>query len=350
MDVSFEVNRRYKYKGTWRDPDDQFLRWIRGPLSAGIKNTGGIRPLSFEDGEGTAALILISNDEGVSQHEDPWQDNLDVSAGHIEYWGDAKTDNPYDESTHNRKIKRAFEQSVRGDRSRVPPVLVFRKPEPGVVQFCGLCVPETIEVCTYRDESGTQIPNYLFHFTIVNAQRVPVEWLHNRSQRSDEAEDMAPPEWTKWEKEGVISRWPLGDRIDDTTGYRRRVEREETVVSAQFRDDTLARFDHSCVVTGIGESAVLDVAHILSRSDHPELVEDDSNVLVMNSLHHRAFDADLFTLDSEMEIRVNPAFDPGHPFLRETILKREREEVSLPTAARTHPDYLQERNTALAWL
>ncbi len=348
MDVSFEVNRRYRDKGTWRDPDDQFLRWIRGPLSAGIKNTGGIRPLSFEDGEGTAALILISNDEGVSQHEDPWQDNLDVSSGYIEYWGDAKADLRYDESTQNRKIKRAFEHAVRGNRAMVPPVLVFRKPEPGVVQFCGLCVPETIEVCTYHDKPGAQIPNYLFHFTILNVQRVPVGWLHNRAQRSDE--DLAPLEWTEWVEEGVISRWPLGDRIDDTTGHRRRVEREETIVSGQFRDDTLARFGHSCVVTGIGESSILDVAHILPRSNRPDLVEDDNNVLVMNALHHRAFDADLFTLDTEMRIRVNPEFDPGHPFLRETIVRRERGEVSLPTEARIRPDYLRERNTALAWL
>jgi hypothetical protein len=90
MDAVFEVNRRYKDTGSFRNSEDQFLRWIRGPLSTGIKNTGGIRPLSFEESDEAAALILVSNDDGVAQHADPWQDSLSVSAGHIEYWGDAK--------------------------------------------------------------------------------------------------------------------------------------------------------------------------------------------------------------------------------------------------------------------
>lgn len=37
-----------------------------------IKNTGGIRDLSYEDSDETATLALVSNDTGVSQHEDPW--------------------------------------------------------------------------------------------------------------------------------------------------------------------------------------------------------------------------------------------------------------------------------------
>jgi hypothetical protein len=348
MGVAFEVNERYRDTGSWRDSDDQFLRWIRGPLSAGIKNTGGIRDLSFEDDEETAALVLVSNDEGVSQHEDPWQDDLNVSSGHIEYWGDAKAGQPYDDSQQNEKIKRAFERAARGDRAAVPPVLVFRKPESGVVQFCGLCVPDTFEVGKYRDESGVQIPNYLFHFTVLNVRRVPVEWLHKRAKQH--SDDQAPDEWTEWVEDGIVSRWPLGDRIEETTGHRRRVEREEAVISGQFRDDTLDRYGRSCVVTGIGEVSVLDVAHVLPRSDHPDLVEDEENVLVMNALHHRAFDADLFTIDTESRLRTNPAFDPGHPILRETIVERAGQEVVLPPEAQIQTEYLMERNEALAWV
>lgn len=347
MDAVFEVNRRYRDKGSWRDEDDQFLRWIRGPLSAGIKNTGGIRDLSFEDSSETAALILVSNDDGVSQHADPWKDALDVSGGHIEYWGDAKAGVAYDESVQNQKIAQAFERAARGNRSAVPPVLMFRKPEPGVVQFCGLCVPVRFEVGTYYDDDGTQIPNYRFHFAILNVPKVPVSWLHERAlHRSDAA---APSEWTEWVSSGTITRWPLGDRVTDTSGYRRRIDREERVVSGQFRDDALARFEHQCVVTGIEESSVLDVAHVLARSDHPDLVEDDENVLVMNALHHRAFDADLFTLDDGQRLRVNPEFDPGHSFLRETIVARADEAVSLPPEVTIAPEYLAERNQSLAW-
>ncbi|MFY4812587.1 HNH endonuclease [Haloarcula sp. AONF1] len=348
MHAAFEVNRRYRDTGSWRNEDDQFLRWIRGPLSAGIKNTGGIRDLSYEDSDETAALVLVSNDTGVSQHEDPWQDSLHVSDGHIEYWGDAKAGVPYDDSTQNLKIRTAFERAARGNRASVPPVLVFRKPEPGVVQFCGLCVPVKFEVGKYYDDSGTQIPNYQFHFAILNVSRVPVDWLHQRAMGDSDA--TAPAEWAEWVETGTITRWPLGDRVTDTSGYQRRIEREERVVSGTFRDDALARFGHACVVTGIGESAVLDIAHVLSRSEHPELVEDDENVLVLNALHHRAFDADLFTLTDTQQLRVNPAFSPGHPFLQETISARDGDEISLPSDGTLHADYLAERNESLAWV
>jgi hypothetical protein len=70
----------------------------------------------------------------------------------------------------------------------------------------------------------------------------------------------------------------------------------------------------------------------------------------LNSLHHRAFDAGLFTLDEDYRIRVSPAFDPGHPFLRETILERANEPLSLPPDVRLQPDFLEELNTDLGWL
>jgi hypothetical protein len=348
MDTAFHVTRRYRDSGSWRNPDDQFLRWIRGPLSAGIKNTGGIRPLSFEDGDETAALVLVSNDAGVSQHDDPWEDSLAVSTGEIDYWGDAKAGVPYDESPFNRRIRTAFEQAARGDRGKVPPTLVFRKPEPGVVEFCGLCVPHGFEVSTYRDENDEKIPNYRFHFTILNTDRVPVSWLHQRAQRQEETD--APDEWTGWVDEGVVTRWPLGDQVDDTRGYRRRTEREEAVVSGQFRDDTLARYDHRCAVTGIETPAVLDLAHVLPRSEYPDLVEDSANVLVVNALHHRAFDADLFTIGADHRLRVNPQFDPGHPFLQETIVERAGVAVEFPPQVEVDEGYLTERNAGLAWV
>ena len=95
---------------------------------------------------------------------------------------------------------------------------------------------------------------------------------------------------------------------------------------------------------------LLDVAHVLSRSEHPELIEDPENVLVVNALHHRAFDADLFTIASDRCLRVNPQFDPGHPFLQETIVERAGNQVEFPQAVELDESYLAERNAGLAWV
>lgn len=266
MQHAFRVGKHYRDTGSYRNSDDQFLRWIRGPLDSGIKNTGGIRDLGADRSDTPAALVLVSNDSGISQHDDPWEDTLAVNAGYISYWGDAKASNPYDESTQNQKIKAAFDNAAARRHEDVPPVLVFRKPESGVVEFCGLCVPDHFEVRAYRAEDGTQVPNYQFHFSILNTNSIPVRWLHGRAQQNDDSE--APDVWQHWVQTGEVAQWPTGEPLDSSGGIR-RYETSEITVSDAFRADTLDRYDHACTLTGIQEDELLDLAHILPRSQHP---------------------------------------------------------------------------------
>ncbi|WP_247729569.1 HNH endonuclease [Halovivax limisalsi] len=348
MSSTYTIGNRYRDTGSYRKQEDQFLRWIRGPLDSGIKNVGGIRDLGTNRSDIPAALVLVSNDKGVSQHDDPWEDTLAVDSGYISYWGDAKANNPYDESDQNDKIKEAFDRKASGRREEVPPVLVFRKPESGTVEFCGLCVPDHLEVRSYQDDSGAQIPNYLFHFSILNTQSVPVSWLHDRAQTN--SAEQAPEVWKQWVRTGEVQQWPTGELLDPVGGNLRRYERSEVVVSDAFRAETFERYGYACTVTGIQEEPLLDLAHILSRSQRPDLAEHPENVFVMNSLHHRAFDANLFTIDSDYRIRVSPSFDPAHPFLKETIVKQQGERLALPPNVQIRPLFLEVLNAGISWL
>jgi hypothetical protein len=103
-------------------------------------------------------------------------------------------------------------------------------------------------------------------------------------------------------------------------------------------------------MTGIREEDLLDLAHILPRGQHPDLAEHPENVPVLNSLHHRAFDAALFTIDSDHRIRTTPSFDPAHPFLRETVSNREGQRLSSPPDVNVRPSFLDELNAGLSWL
>ena len=103
-------------------------------------------------------------------------------------------------------------------------------------------------------------------------------------------------------------------------------------------------------MTGIRETEFLDLAHILPRSQHPDLAGHPENVLVLNSLHHRAFDAALFTIDSDYRIRTSPSLDPAHPFLRETIVERAGEQLTFPVTVQLRPSFLDKLNTGLSWL
>lgn len=103
-------------------------------------------------------------------------------------------------------------------------------------------------------------------------------------------------------------------------------------------------------MTGIREESLLDLAHILACSRHPDFAEHAENVHVPNSLHHRAFDAALFTVDSECRIRTSPSFEPAHPFLRGTITKKEDEPIAFPLNVKVRPGFLEELNVDLAWV
>jgi predicted restriction endonuclease len=211
----------------------------------------------------------------------------------------------------------------------------------------GLCVPDHFEVRAYQADNGTQVPNYQFHFSILNTNAVPVTWLHERAQQNGDS--AAPDVWQHWVQTREVAQWPTGETLDQS-GRIRRYETSETVVSDVFREETFDRYDHACTMTGIREDDLLDLAHILPRSQHPDLAEHPENVIVLNSLHHRAFDAALFTIDSDYRIRASPSFDPAHPFLRETILSREGEQLAFPSGAQVQPSFREELNTNLSWL
>jgi len=348
MNRAFRIAERYRDTGSYRDSDDQFLRWIRGPLSSGIKNTGGIRDLATDHSDIPAVLVLVSNDKGVSQHDDPWEDTLAVDSGYISYWGDAKAENPYDESKQNQKIKEAFDRKASGRREEVPPVLVFRKPESGVVEFCGLCVPDHLEIRSYQDDSGMQVPNYQFHFSILNTQSVSVPWLHDRVRTN--SSETAPEVWKHWVRTGDVKQWPTGEPLGSVGGTVQRYEQPEVAVSDAFRAETFDRYDRTCTMTGIREEALLDLTHVLPRSQRSELAEHPENVFVLNSLHHRAFDAHLFTIDSDYRIRASPSFDPAHPFLRRTTIDCQGESIAFPTGLRPRPEFIEEMNSDIAWM
>jgi len=348
VDRAFEIGSRYRDTGSFRTAGDQFLRWVRGPLDSGIKNVGGIRTLGAEHGDTPAALVLVSNAAGVSQHADPWEDTIAVESGYVEYWGDGTASNPYDESAQNDRIVAAFERASAGRREEVPPILVFQKPESGVVEFCGLCVPDGLEVRSYVDGSGCRVPNYLFHLSILDAPQVSVSWLHHRARPS--VEGNAPEAWREWIETGTARIWPLGESFDDTSGQAQRYERRRVTVSEAFRETVFDRYDEQCALTGIEGPELLDLAHVLPRSERPDLAESPENVLVLNALHHRAFDRHLFTIDREYRLRVNPEFNPSHPFLCETVFERAGEQVSIPVETRPRPGYFEELNAKLAWL
>ncbi len=128
----------------------------------------------------------------------------------------------------------------------------------------------------------------------------------------------------------------------ETTAHARSVDPE-------FRATVLSRHGRTCPVSGVDHPGLLDVAHVLSWSDYPEYRADLSNVLALSKTHHAAFDRELFTIDQDYRLRVNPEFETESDVLQRTIIDREGERISIQEES-LNPQYVTQHNSSLAWL
>jgi putative restriction endonuclease len=120
-------------------------------------------------------------------------------------------------------------------------------------------------------------------------------------------------------------------------------------VDPEFRATVLSRHDQTCPVSGVDHPGLLDVAHVLPWSDYPEYRADLSNVLALSKTHHAAFDRELFTIDQDYRLCVNPSFETQSDVLQRTIIDREGERISIPEES-LKPQYVTQHNASLEWV
>ena len=145
------------------------------------------------------------------------------------------------------------------------------------------------------------------------------------------------------------SSTPLATTTSDNSGIRQERKQVRIEVTEAFRNRTLERYNQSCLLTDIRGSPFVTLAHILPRAEYENIAEHPENVLILNWLHHRAFDAELFTFDEDLRIRVHPEFSPENDFLKRTLASRDGDEVQLPPQARLKKDFITERNEEISW-
>lgn len=120
-------------------------------------------------------------------------------------------------------------------------------------------------------------------------------------------------------------------------------------VDPEFRATVLSRHEQTCPISGIDHPELLDVAHVLSWSEYPSHRADLSNVLPLSKTHHAAFDRELFTVDQEYRLQVNPEFETESDLLTRTIINREGEQIRA-LEGQLEPQYVAKHNANLAWI
>ena len=145
---------------------------------------------------------------------------------------------------------------------------------------------------------------------------------------------------------GVVTGVPI---LSDTAGTTRELTSERVVVREAFRNRILRLYNEECLLTDLVGSPFVTLSHILSRSAYPEYAEHPQNVMILNWLHHQAFDAELFTLDPEYRLHVHPEFSIENSFLQETLIRCDGEQTELPEGASLSTEFLEIRNESLEW-
>lgn len=362
-----------EYRDSQDPTQDAFQTWIRGPLDSGIDNSSGIRPLYSESDDAIseiAAFIVVSSEPDFESRwdRDVWEDEFRLDEGEIVIWGDAKKQAPDDEVdpldfNGNPELIAEKQRIRRRGRAAATPILVYRKPRSGYVEFVGLCVLEAVERAEFKqnfENVSVWTPNYRFHLSLLDADAVDLGWLHDRAQAR--GDNRAPNVWDEWISEGVTPyRGPDSDvhsttsirsrgTIEDTSGTHRPRHGSEVQVSNSFRDAVFDTYDRECLLTELSDNAFLTLSHILPRADYPEYAEHPENVLLLNWLHHRAFDAEIFTFDTDLVLHVNPAFSTNSEFLHRTLMDLGGSCVSLPAETSISAEFLRTRNEDFDWM
>lgn len=125
--------------------------------------------------------------------------------------------------------------------------------------------------------------------------------------------------------------------LDDYSGEMRRAMVQQRVRQNFFRQAVLASYGGRCCISGVGDSRFLVASHIVPWSEDKANRLNPRNGLCLSSIHDRAFDCHLFTLDSEGRVVLSRALKQTRDkFLREVFWATEGKPIA--AAERFAPD------------
>ena len=122
----------------------------------------------------------------------------------------------------------------------------------------------------------------------------------------------------------------LAARIGETEVVRSVRTRR---VQSLFRATVLAGYDFTCALSGINIPQLIQASHIIPWARAEARRVDPRNGIALSTLHDRAFDRGLITLDKDLRVVVSGRLRVGNPteIHRVSLLKIEGKKLRLPT-------------------
>lgn len=163
-------------------------------------------------------------------------------------------------------------------------------------------------------------------------------------------EELWENEITIRNQESIIEE-PLSEpaKLSKPETYLPAIETNTTrrTTDTEFRQIILNRYDHECIITGLGDPRLLEVAHIIPWAEDQELGADPANALILNPLHHEAYDRGLFLIDRQYVIHVAPEINDE--YLHDQLMSYDGNSIEFPDDAKPDREYLEQRNQEIMW-
>lgn len=151
--------------------------------------------------------------------------------------------------------------------------------------------------------------------------------------------------------DGVYRLVELDEEFQRKYGVdQQTVETTRYPMPKSVRVEALQRYNKACLLTDVDLPALLDAAHVLPRAERPSEVRNPKNILVLNKLHHEAFDRDLFTIDTDYCVQVDPELSTDSELINNSLVAADGKKVRFPESASLDRNFLAERNAELAWM
>jgi len=228
--VVLQIGARLRYPQHGSRPTDRstlddlpnFFYWThtRDGLSQAQLESGinPMREVRAPDGSRRPALLIRSSPRKAGSSVTPWHDSYDMDSGRVRYFGDAKATHMPDPRAPkgNRAMLQLFEQQTSPDReirARACPLLFFVTDLPGVVEFRGIGLIESVElVSQIEPRTGHAFSNFAFDCALISlaaeGEQLDWEWISVRKDPSLATRETllaAPEAWRTWVEDGFAS-------------------------------------------------------------------------------------------------------------------------------------------------
>lgn len=110
-----------------------------------------------------------------------------------------------------------------------------------------------------------------------------------------------------------------------------------------FRAVVLAAYGYRCCITGLSIPQLLNASHIVPWSVDVKNRTNPRNGLCLNAIHDRAFDCGLFTMTSDLRVKISPKVKENSKdaATQELLLKYKGVSVSPPRHFAPDPEFLK---------